>query len=300
MHVRRSHLTAVFAAAALLLAGCGDSDEDSPGAQGEAAQDAATAAPHGSPEAGMQHIHGLGVRRNTLYIATHGGLWAAPQGQTKPKRVGQSQQDIMGFSVAGKDRLIGSGHPHPTQQDLPPNLGLIESRDGGETWKNISLLGQADFHVLESSGPRVYGFDGTQGRLMVSSNGGRSWQQRTPPAGVISLAVDPTSADDIVASTERGLFASSDAGKTLRPLELRDQLLGLLAWPAKNELYLVDGEGQVQLSGDGGRSWQVVGSIDGQPAAFIATSRDLYAALSDGSVKRSTDGGRSWSVRATP
>jgi hypothetical protein len=40
-------------------------------------------------------------------------------------------------------------------QSLPPNLGLIESRDGGETWKNVSLLGQADFHVLESAGRRI-------------------------------------------------------------------------------------------------------------------------------------------------
>ena len=297
MRSRRSPVALLAAAALLLLPACGGSD-DPPGSQGEPTQDALP--PHSASEAGMQHIHGLGVRWNTLYIATHGGLWVAPEGQTKARRVGQSQQDIMGFSVVSSDRFIGSGHPHPSQQDLPPNLGLIESRDGGKTWKNISLLGEADFHVLESSGPRVYGFDGTQGRLMVSSDGGRSWQQRTPPAGIFSLAVAPTSADGLVASTERGLFMSNNAGKTLRPLELRDQRAGLLAWPAKEQLYLVDGQGQVQLSSDGGRRWRPVGSIGGQPAAFLATGGDLYAALADGSVKRSPDGGRSWSVRATP
>jgi hypothetical protein len=39
----------------------------------------------------------------------------------------------MGFSVAGPGRFIGSGHPDPSDTSSPPNLGLIESRDGGQT-----------------------------------------------------------------------------------------------------------------------------------------------------------------------
>ena len=294
MHFDRSGVAAALAACALFLAACGGGDEPTlSGGESSASE-------HSAPAQGMQHIHGLGVRGGTLYIATHGGLWMAPAGQTKPRRVGESQQDIMGFSVISADRFIGSGHPHPSQTDLPPNLGLIESRDGGKSWKNISLLGDADFHVLESAGSRIYGFDGTQGRLMVSADGGHSWQQRRPPAGVFSLAIDPANPETFIASTEQGLVASDNAGKVMRPVELREQRAGLLAWPTKRQLYLVDGQGAVQLSTDGGRQWQPVGSIGGQPAAFIAAGRELYAALADGSVKRSTDGGRSWSVRAAP
>jgi len=296
MRRRRALLTAILGTTVLLLAACGDSG-GSAGPQGANARDAAPAQSTAQDE--MQHIHGLGVRGSTLFIATHGGLWAAPDGQTKPRRVGQSQQDIMGFSVLSKDRFIGSGHPHPSQQDLPPNLGLIESRDDGNTWKNISLSGEADFHVLESSGSRVYGFDGTQGRLMVSFDSGRSWQQRTPPSGIFALAIDPADRDTVIAATQRGLFVSADAGKSWRSADPR--LAGLLAWPRPRELYLIDGQGAVQLSRNSGRTWQAVGgSIAGQPAAFIATRSDLYAALGDDSVKRSTDGGRSWAVRATP
>jgi hypothetical protein len=69
---------------------------------------------------------------------------------------------------------------------------------------------------------------------------------------------------------------------------------------AKQQLCLVDGQGQVELSGDGGRRWQPVGQIGGQPAMFIGTGTALYAALADGSAKRSTDGGQTWTVRATP
>jgi photosystem II stability/assembly factor-like uncharacterized protein len=133
---------------------------------------------------------------------------------------------------------------------------------------------------------------------MVSDDGGRQWTQRTPPAAMFDLAIDSGDPDRIVASTERGVFSSTNAGKAWRPL--RDDTAGLLAWPTSDELYLVDGQGQVQRSGDGGRRWRPTGSIGGQPAAFIAQETELYAALADSTVKRSTDGGATWTVRAAP
>jgi len=294
MRISRQLSVAVLLTGALALGACGD-DDSTVGNDG-----AARPAPApGDTRAELEHIHGLGVDPGSgdLYVATHYGLFRAAEDQTTLQRVGSSRQDIMGFSVVGQRRFIGSGHPDPSENQHS-NLGLIESRDRGESWRSISLLGEADFHVLESSGSRVYGFDGTQGRLMVSSDGGRSWQQRTPPAGVFGLKIDPSDRDRVVASTERGLFSSTTAGKSWRPVD--DRLAGLLAWPHPNRLYLIDGQGEVQLSRDGGRQWQVVGSIGAQPAAFIASGTDLYAALGDGSVKRSSDGGRSWTVRATP
>ena len=280
----------------LALSACGGGeDADVSGSEPSGAGAQAQSAGDG----GLAHIHGLGVSEDRLLIATHTGLWVAPEGQIKARRFGNSTQDIMGFSVLDEDRFIGSGHPDPAQ-DLPPNLGLIESRDAGKSWRGISLGGEADFHVLESSGPRVYGFDGTQSRLMVSSDGGRSWEQRRPPAAMFSLAIDPASSKRVVTSTEGGLFSSEDAGKSFRPLVVRQELAGLLAWPAEDRLFLVDGSGQVKRSSDGGAQWQPVGSIDGQPAAFIAHGDDLYAALANGSVKRSSDGGKLWTVRAKP
>ncbi len=174
---RRRRLVLVGTAAATIgLAACGDDDPTLSGSgdQGAPAEDGPA----------LEHIHGLGINPadKRLFIATHNGLFSAVDGETSPKQVGTSNQDIMGFSVVGRNRFIGSGHPG-VDQDLPPSLGLIESRDGGKTWNNISLLGQADFHVLESSGGKIYGFDGTQARLMVSSDGGRRWQERAhPPA----------------------------------------------------------------------------------------------------------------------
>ena len=275
----------------LTLAACGGDEPTTSGGE--------SAAPPSTDSARLEHIHGLGAdpQDGTLYVATHYGLFQADKGSAKLTRLGESTQDVMGFSVVTAKRFIGSGHPDPSQ-DLPPNLGLIESRDGGQSWKNVSLSGDADFHVLRSEGPRVYGFDGTQIRVMVSSDGGRTWKQRTPPAPVFDLAIDPADRDRIVVSTEDGVFASPNAGEGWRPLN--KELAGLLAWPEADRLFLVDGEGRAMRSGDGGKSFQSAGPIGGQPVAFASGDDQLYAALASGTVKQSADGGSTWTVRAAP
>ena len=288
---RRFIAAGAVVAAAAALSACGGSDDT--------ADESGSADPQTSVGA-LAHVHGLGVNPSddALIIATHTGLFRSAEGDRRAQPYGDSRQDVMGFSVLGPDRFVGSGHPAADDTSLPPNLGLIRSSDAGRTWKPVALLGEADFHVLESTGRTVYGFDGTQGRLMVSDDGGSSFEQRTSPAPMFDLAIDPSDADRAVAATEAGLFGSRDAGERWRPL--RDDLAGLLAWPGRDRLYLVDGSGTVQVSTDQGERWQPAGSIGGQPAAFVAYEDELYAALSDGTIKRSTDRGATWQVRATP
>lgn len=267
---------------------------------------AALDAPVGG-DPGPIHIHGLGVNPadGALYIATHSGLFRAPEGETEAERVGDLHQDTMGFSVVGPDRFIGSGHPDLRQaqrENLPPHLGLIESQDGGETWNRISLLGEADFHVLRSAAGRVYGYDATNGRIMISRDGGRTWVERRPPGPVVDIAVDPADATHVLVATAgaagSGLFESSDDGESWKRA---GDVVGLLAWPGPGRLYAVTGGGLVLRSADGGVTFARSGDIGGEPAAFVAESgRDLYAALHDGTVKRSTDGGATWDIRSRP
>jgi hypothetical protein len=253
---------------------------------------------------GPIHVHGLGVnpRDGTLFIATHTGMWRVKANEREAERVGDTLQDTMGFTVVGADRFLGSGHPDPRDiRDgrLPPLLGLIESKDAGSTWRPISLLGEADFHVLRSFGKRIYGYDATNDRLLVSLDAGRSWQKRQRPAPLIDLAADPDNAERLVAAGEDGLYRSGNEGQTWELV--REDAVGLLTWPRQNSLFLVDGRGQVFVSPNGGRGWTVVGRIGGQPAAFLGRSAaELYVALHDGTIKRSADGGRTWTVRSTP
>ena len=252
---------------------------------------------------GPVHVHGLGIdpKDRSLFIATHTGTWRVAPGEEKAKRVGDNYQDTMGFTVIGPNRFLGSGHPDARdarKRNLPPLMGLIESSDAGKSWQQISLLGAADFHVLRSAGRRVYGFDATNNRLMVSRDEGRHWRARRPPAPLIDLVVDPRNAGHLVASSERGLHESGDAGQTWR--QLGDEV-GLLAWPSSERLYLVDGAGTVRVRGGAAERWRGVGAIGGEPAALLARGdEELYVALHDGTIKRSTDGGVSWLVRSRP
>ena len=275
--------------AALVLSACGGDAESPSVASSEPAEPSAAA-----------HVHGLGINPSdgALIVATHSGLLRAPAGEQRAVPYGDSRQDVMGFSILGPDRFVGSGHPDPERTDQPPNLGLIESADGGRNWASVSLLGEADFHVLESQGDQVYGFDGATGRLMASANGGKVWKEQQPPAAVFALAIDPDDARHVVASTEEGVFTSADEGATWRALS--SELAGLLAWPAKDRLLLMDGSGTIQTSADGGRGWRAAGSIGSQPAAFVAAGGALYAATGDGSVQESADAGATWRLRATP
>lgn len=280
MNVRFFVLAATLA---LALAGCGE-DSPPPPADQLSVEDA-----------GAEHIHGLGVNPadDSLLIATHYGLFRAAPAQATAERVGESRQDTMGFTVIGPDRFLGSGHPDALT-DLPPLLGLIRSDDAGRSWGQVSLLGEADFHVLRAAGSQLYGFDATRARLLVSSDGGRTWGERTPPASVIDLAVDPANAQHLIASTEAGLFASRDGGRRWRPLS-RDRV-GLLAWTDQG-LVLVDGSGAAHRSSDAGRSFEPVGEIGGQPAALAAHGEALYVALQTNEVKASVDSGKTWRMR---
>lgn len=248
---------------------------------------------------GPIHVHGLGINPadGSLYIATHTGLYRTKPGKTRAERVTDRLQDTMGFAVAGPDRFLGSGHPD-LRDELPPLLGLIRSEDAGRTWQPISLLGEADFHVLRSAGRRVYGFDSSNQRLMLSRDGGKTWSRRSHPEPLVDLAPNPDDARGLVAAGESGLHDSRDEGRTWRPLGGPPSLL---AWPARAALLRIDAAGTVSVSRDGGRRWRRRGQIGGQPAAFLAdSSQELYAALHDGTVKRSADGGKTWKVRSAP
>jgi hypothetical protein len=278
---RRGFALAAALIAALLLAACGGAETPTESGSSFAA------------EAG--HIHGLGIDPDdgALMIATHGGLFRAGT-EGSPRRVGPVQ-DLMGFTVAGPALLLASGHPAPGTVG-PDHLGLIESRDGGSSWRQVSLGGRADFHALDYGGGRIYGYNGLTGLLMVSADDGELWQAQETPAPVIDIAIDPSDPDRLVASTQAGLFEHRGDGGW-RNLGAR---IGLLAWAEDGTLHLVEADGSVSASEDAGSTWVRRGSVGQTPAAFAAGPGALYLAVEDGSVLTSADDGDTWSVAVRP
>jgi catechol 2,3-dioxygenase-like lactoylglutathione lyase family enzyme len=293
----RSRFALICLVAALACAGCAEQNGGPDTFVGIAPEDP-----------GPVHVHALGLdpADGSLFIATHTGLYRVDSNKQDAERVTDRYQDTMGFTVVGPNRFLGSGHPdvRDLRSGTPANMGLIESADAGRTWREVSLAGEADFHVLRAHHHAIYGYDSTNMRLLVSIDEGKTWLERPVPGPVLDLVPDPESPGHILLSTDpragggARLYASTDDGQTWRNRGLQT---GLLAWPEPASLYTVRPGGEVYWSGDAGGSWTPVGQVGGEPAALLAvSSEELYVALHDGTIKESSDRGATWKVRSTP
>jgi hypothetical protein len=189
----------------------------------------------------LSHVHGLGVNPadGLLYIATHHGLFVLDEGGAIDL-VGEGRQDTMGFTVAGRDHFLASGHPAPGD-DGPSSLGLIESTDAGATWEPVSLQGQADFHVLRYAHGIAYGIDALTGQLLVSEDL-TSWETRSTEP-LFDFAVNPMDPDSIFGTGPSGPLRSSDGGRTWEPVAAEPMVL--LHWSNNGLLWGVGPNGEI-------------------------------------------------------
>ena len=272
----RARLAAPVAAFALVAAACGG---DASGGEPTAAE--------------LVHTHGLQQvpGGDALYVATHTGLYTVDDGAIKA--VGTATHDLMGFTVAGPNDLLASGHPDLRDEELsleekPPLLGLVHSTDG-QKWEPLSLLGEVDFHSLVAAHERVYGLDSQTGALMVSTDR-KTWETRSEGLPFIDLAVSPDDADTVVATTQGGIAGSDDGGESWANLSSQRALF--LDW-TDDGLFAVSPEGAVVRSDDGGENWDSLGRVDGSPQALLVTAKAIYVAVEAG-IMQSTDGGETF------
>ena len=253
------------------------------------------------PDPGLEHVHGLGVdpADGVLYAATHFGLWRIPA-EGEATRVADRYQDTMGFTVVGTGAFLGSGHPDfQMDPDLPTRLGLIRSADAGQTWESVSLGSEADFHVLHAAHGRIYGWDSSSGRVMVSADDGGTWETRSM-LDLRDFVVSPDDPETVLATTESGVMRSIDGGRTWAQLA-GAPALAVLAWSASNSLYGVGPDGAVQHSVDGGETWATRGAVNGEPEALAVHldggSERVYVAVAEQGILSSEDGGATFTVR---
>jgi hypothetical protein len=262
---------------ALFLSGCAAEEQDS-------------SPPSPGDDQAVGHIHGLGVdpADDTLYVATHHGLFHVANSGA-PRRVADRWQDTMAFTVAGPGHFLASGHPD-LREDLPPHLGLIESTDAGETWQPLALQGEADFHILEQVGDDLYAYDATSGRLLVTQD--RKSFEQVAQLPLLSITADPNESNTLLATTNEGELIEIDA-HTGAAKELPGPLLVLLDTTPEGDIVGIDPAGTIQVSDDAGEAWTPQGQIGGQPAAFSITDGEWYAATQD-QVFQSVDDGATW------
>lgn len=254
--------------------------------------------PGHAEEIALEHVHGLAEDPDGegVLIASHGGIYRLDSLSASAELTGPLAGldfDAMGFVRSG-DVLYASGHPGPTTPDIfgDPHLGLIRSTDVAETWQNVSLAGQADFHALtvtEEAPQRLFGLDFST--LRRSDDGGNTWTD----LGTLEardLLISPQDPNTLYATTEEGLAISRDSGATFEidstaprlvlVTSLDDRLAGIAA-----DEYLV----YQTPAGE----WRQGGATQ-QPQAVIATSDGRIVVADRRGIVVTEDFGKTWTV----
>lgn len=273
-----------------------------------------TAPPPCMPVDELHHIHGLAVDPHDatiLYIATHGGLVRLVEGQ-RWEHVGEGRSDLMGFTLHPSERgvMYVSGHPDRSSH-LPNPIGVMVSRDGGQSWQPLALAGKVDLHAMTISadGQTLYGWNvaGSPGLYRISVRDGNwSLVDSKGLQEVLSLAAHPARSDTLLAGTREGLVISRDGGRTWVPIS--DALSGIavtaVAFHPKDHrvlyAYAVRPDLGVIKTEDGGARWKSIGFFAGEKDAVnifaisLHEPNTIYASTFGSDLYRSQDAGIGW------
>lgn len=243
------------------------------------------------PPVGLGHIHGIGENSadKTVYIATHTGVYRLKSGQ--PELIANRYQDTMGFTIAGPDEFLASGHPALDSTDPNP-LGMIRSTDLAESWTPIAFAGEQDFHAIDVAPGRTYAY-GSNGELLVMQDK-QTWK-RVAQAELIDIAADPTALGRVFATTTNGqlvTFGENGNGASSKPFPDAPPL-ALVDVTSRGTIVGVDPSGQVFACDNRGANWEKLADVSGGPEAISVRSKTWYAATEHG-IYTSSDEGRSW------
>ncbi|HYU34997.1 MAG TPA: glycosyl hydrolase [Thermoanaerobaculia bacterium] len=152
-----------------------------------------------------------------------------------------------------------------------PGSGLWVSRDGGDTWKQLTgnglpegTWGKVGVAVAPSDGRRVYAIiEAEKGGLFRSDDGGSSWELATAYRGLrqrawyySTLTVSPVNPDEIWAP-EVAMYQSIDGGHNFRQIRTIHHGDHHDVWidPKNPKRMIAAHDGGVDISTDGGATW---------------------------------------------
>jgi len=194
-------------------------------------------------------------------------------------------------------------------------MGMFQSADKGETWKQIAALPTVTgvksiaglsvyrIHTDPSDNDAIYLATRGQG-LYYTYDNGQSWQVVPAMAGkfIYGLAVDPKDKCNIFVSDGQHVFRSEDCLRTWRIVyteERPDQRIVSLAvdFGRSNLVYAAELGGDILVSSNYGGSWRVSQRFDFQLQYLTAdpsVAGRIYVAGYQNGLYRSDDSGATW------
>ncbi len=270
----------------LALVGCGSRGQDSLAASGD----------------DLIHIHDMALDENgSLLVASHSGLYRI-DAEDQAIRIGELH-DLMSMTILADGELLASGHPNLLLEEFsvegrPPFLGLARSDDGGQSWTELDLLGEADFHALVNTSDGLYAAEAS-GDIWLQDTKGQ-WST----LGSIEardLAIDPSDprlqlAPDFGAT----VWLSTDAATTWSRLPGAPPLIEI-EWVADDLIVGVTEAGSIWSADNVAGPWSdaAMGPA-GVETFYVDGSGSWWLSKEGGSISRSDDQGDSWAAVYTP
>ncbi len=252
--------------------------------------------------AAMGHLWGPNPERGVFRTIDGGKSWAKTLYINDNTGIADIAQDpsnsLVVYAAAYEHRrlpynYIGGG----------PASGVFRSRDGGVTWERLTkdlpggIMGRIGLATARSKPGVVYALiEHADGGLWRSEDFGDSWKRacdaptfrrvNSRPFYYSQIHVDPSD-DRTVYVLSTGLFVSNDGGQRFRPIGTgtHPDHHGFWIDPA-DPAHLIDGnDGGIDISRDGGKTWQAVQSIDAaevyQVGFDMGTPYRVYCGLQD-------------------
>ena len=209
-----------------------------------------------SPVLGQGDAMSLATIDNAIILAGHEVFMRSDDGGAnwKPIATDLPDQDIHGFAV--------SPNNPSTFFAYIVTYGLWRSDDAGATWSLVSkelpnsVLALA---IVPTSPETVYAGTMDKG-LLKSIDGGKTWQAATgfDRQAAMTLTQDPRAPQIVFAGTESGLYRSNVEGTTWTRVAMNGKDVMTLAISRANpsRFLVVDGQGRVYRSDNGGSTWK--------------------------------------------
>jgi hypothetical protein len=240
-----------------------------------------------------------------LLIATHHGLHALQIESGKVSPLSENRDDLMGFTPHPENAkvLYASGHPARggnlgfiASADGGRTWEMLSAGVGGPVDFHQMDVSKTDPEV-------IYG--NHSGLQVSRDSGRSWHRVGPPPEGLIDLAASARDVARLYAATQQGLLVSGDGGQTWQPAHLLRRPTSMVETAADGAVYaFMVGSGLMRTE-EPSLNWHTVSNDFGDRyllhlAVDPGDRSRLFASTQHNELLASLDGGETWQLLAAP